>query len=266
MLYTQRNPGQSFATVPGLCRWAALALVLVLLATGCVETKSFLNLGGEPTPKGTVHQVVVTWQNDINYSPDPTRGGSLTPVMAGRLYLFGPDIGFPLEGDGKVVVEMYNESPGAGLAPLERWQLDQTTLKRLLRKDMIGWGYTLVLPWGSYRPDITQVRMKVGYEPAKGWAVFSENPVTVKGVQSYEAASRQAPAAAPQQAQQQPAQTTPPTAGVQPAAAQAAPPKPTTWTVPPGTIPSVVQPTSAPQPALAPLPPGGLQRLPAQHP
>ena len=37
------------------------------------------------------------------------------------------------------------------------------------------------LPWGTYRPDLTCVQMKVRYEPAKGPALYAEGaPMAVK--------------------------------------------------------------------------------------
>ena len=49
-----------------------------------------------------------------------------------------------------------------------------TTLQRLVKKDMIGWGYTLFLPWGSYRPNLTKVHLALRYDPEKGPPLFAE--------------------------------------------------------------------------------------------
>ena len=45
---------------------------------------------------------------------------------------------------------------------------DQAEFQRLLRRDAIGWGYTLVLPWGTYRPGMKSVPLKVCSETLNG--------------------------------------------------------------------------------------------------
>jgi hypothetical protein len=118
--------------------------------------------------------------------------------LTGRLYLFGPQIDYPLAGDGSLIVELYAASPPAQPSPtsaaqpsspppaelqrLERWELDKATLHKLLRKDPIGWGYTLFLPWGSYRSDLTQVKLRVCYQPQRGTPLYADSPLTLARV------------------------------------------------------------------------------------
>ncbi len=158
---------------------AGLSLVLIL-SVGCVGLDVF-TVHTDDRPTGTVCQLVATWQDKVMFSPDPVHGGKPTPGIVGRLYLFGEEIGTPLVGDGSVVVDLYDDGPKAdGGEPvmLEEWRLDAVTLKKLLRHDPIGWGYTLFMPWGSYRPDIAQVHLVLRYSPAKGTPIFSpESPV-----------------------------------------------------------------------------------------
>src|SRR5262249_19841415 len=52
------------------------------------------------------------------------------------------------------------------------------TLRRLLKKDRIGWGYTLFLPWSTYRPEVTQVRLRVCYQPAQGSPIYAAESST----------------------------------------------------------------------------------------
>jgi hypothetical protein len=167
---------------PRRCRGPAAACLLALAAAaGCVSLKQFTLEQGDTPPSGPAHQIVTRWSSEVVFTPDPAQGGAEKPGIAGRLYLFGPRIDFPLEGDGSVVVDLFDETPrqgpgGPAKEPvmLEEWRVDRDTLKRLLRKDMIGWGYTLFLPWGTYRPDITQVRLKVRYDPAHGSPLYAE--------------------------------------------------------------------------------------------
>ena len=132
----------------------------------------------DPMPHGQVCQVVATWNHQAVFVPDPAHGGVEEPGLAGRLYLFGPEISFPLIEDGSVVVDLYDDTkaPGDGQPiPLEEWRFDPATLKRLAKKDMIGWGYTLFLPWGTYKPEINQIHLKVRYVTAKGNPFFCES-------------------------------------------------------------------------------------------
>jgi hypothetical protein len=61
---------------------------------------------------------------------------------------------------GTVVVHMYDVSNGQEPRELERWVFDPESLKKLVKQDGWGWGYDLILPWGTYRPDITKVEMR----------------------------------------------------------------------------------------------------------
>lgn len=155
-----------------------LILFPLLPAPGCVSTGSLVPWGGEKPPCGTVCQIVATWHKEIAYAPDPTCGGAPAPGLAGRIYLFGEQISYPLVGDGSLVVTLFDDAPTfEGKAPvmLEEWRIDKETLRRLARKDMVGWGYTLFLPWGSYRPDVYQVHFRVRYDPPKGAPIYQES-------------------------------------------------------------------------------------------
>src|SRR5205823_13476032 len=121
---------------------------------GCVGTGSFLNLGGE-APNSVPCQVVATWNPGVVYTPDPAHDGAETPGLVGRIYIFGPEISCPLASDGTMVVDLYDDTTGPAAKdarPLEEWQFDRDTLKRLQRRDAIGWGYTVFLPWATYKP------------------------------------------------------------------------------------------------------------------
>jgi hypothetical protein len=158
----------------------AAVFFLAALGAGCVTTGSTPTVSDAP-PAGIPCQVVATWQPNVMYTPDPARGGISAPGLAGRLYLFGPEIDFPMGSDGSAVVDLYDmtHDPSAPVM-LERWNIDKETLKRLAKKDAIGWGYTLFLPWGSYRPDVSRVLLKVCYEPQKGTPLYAESsPVTL---------------------------------------------------------------------------------------
>ena len=89
-------------------------------------------------PKGTPAQVNVAWHNQVIFAPDPVRGGVNSPGLVGRLYLFGPDMGYPFAGDGQVAIDLFDPSqPDKDGNPkqLERWVLKQDMLAQCLRRD-----------------------------------------------------------------------------------------------------------------------------------
>jgi hypothetical protein len=156
-----------------------VVILVAILEEGCVTPNSFLS-SGEDIPTNQVCQAVVAWYPEVIFTPDPTHRGQPTPGIAGRVYLFGPEIDSPLTGDGAVIVDLYDDTV-AGSAmnpnavPLEEWQIDKATLKRLKKKDAVGMGYTLFLPWSTYRPEAAHVHLRLRYEPAKGTPIYAES-------------------------------------------------------------------------------------------
>jgi hypothetical protein len=167
-------------------------LLLLFLAAGCASAGPTVPADDHP-PTGPAYQVIATWNNQVIFAPDPVHNGNPAPGLAGRLYLFGPQVDFPMEGDGGVVVDLYDESSGKPVM-LEEWRFDKDTLKRLLRKDIIGWGYTLFLPWGTYRPDIQTVRLRLHYDAPGAASLYAESaPLTLSAGQDLQASSKSMP-------------------------------------------------------------------------
>ena len=162
-------------------RGGRLAAGLLLTALSGCMAPGWGRCENEPPPPGIPCQVVATWEPKVRFASDPTHGGNLTPGLAGRVYLFGPEIGTPMTGDGSLVVDLFDETdPGHPGVLLEEWRLDPVTFQRLLRADIIGWGYTVFLPWGTYKPEINRVHLKVRYEPAKGTPLYAHSaPMTL---------------------------------------------------------------------------------------
>jgi hypothetical protein len=155
----------------------AAALLVAALAGGCATTEEFFSKT-KATNGPAIGQVACLWQNTVRFVPDPTRNGEPNAGIAGRLWLFDPDLTKPVEGDGSVAVFLYDETRGEPVM-LEAWVFDPQTLKRLQKKDPAGPGYTLFLPWEKYRPDITKIRLRVRYQPAKGAPQFTEDAITL---------------------------------------------------------------------------------------
>ena len=155
------------------------------LCAGCTSFATFTAptvMTESPKPAGNCCQIVATWLNRVHYEPDPTNGGVPTPGIVGRLYLFGPEIEKPLVGDGSIQVDLFDDSgPKPGEQPIERWVIDPDTLHRLLRQDIVGWGYTLFLPWTTYKRDIVKVHLTVRYDPKQGTPLYTpSSPLTLE--------------------------------------------------------------------------------------
>lgn len=168
-------PKRGQAGMPAL-RGHCLLACLLSLGAGCVTTSTALRPKELAPPPQSAFQVHATWENRVLMTQDVVNNGKPLLGLGGRLYLFGQELSHPVSGDGMAIVEVADVTyANAQTKPqlLERWEIDADTLKRLMRKDMIGWGYTLFLPWQTYRPDITKVQLQVRYVPAKGLPLFS---------------------------------------------------------------------------------------------
>lgn len=157
--------------------WAGrLLLLAVLTAAGCMNTPKLPSakpaVAFDPT---TPNQLAVTWNPKVQYAADPTRGGTIMPVLTGRMYLFASDQqhppSYPLVYDGKLTVDLWDHTPVAGKVEpkmLEQWIIDPETMSKLMKEDIIGMGYSLGLPWSTYREDMTGVHIIVRFDPTNG--------------------------------------------------------------------------------------------------
>lgn len=171
------------ATVPTVAMRKSLlgiiAGLLAALSVGCVATESnFLTRQTPPPCTGKACQIVCTWMNSVAMVPDPTKGGKPGPGFVGRVYLFGETIDHPLLAQGKLIVDLIEES-GPEARWVERWEIDPDTLQRLVRKDLIGWGYTIFLPSKEYHPEMSKIRFRTGFAAEKAAPIYTENVVTL---------------------------------------------------------------------------------------
>jgi hypothetical protein len=152
-------------------------------AVGCTNFQSmttskwfdgaWMDVGGEMP----VNQVVTVWDNHIRVAPDSQHVGVNVPLLAGRMYLLNEEAHSCVEAHGMVVAQMYDMTPLAkGESPIKlaEWTYKADALRGLKQKDSIGEGYTLVLPWDNYRPDIKDVQIQLCYLPVHGPARYTE--------------------------------------------------------------------------------------------
>jgi hypothetical protein len=163
-------------------RTGLFAVFLAALG-GCAPLMSFVApVNEQPKPSPDCCQAVAQWSNRVHYEPDPTNGGVPTPGIVGRFYLFDSQVKDSLVGDGSVLVSLFDDSgPTASEKPIEIWFIDADTLQRLLRRDTIGWGYTLFLPWTTYKREINNVHLTVRYDPKQGSPLYTpSSPLTLE--------------------------------------------------------------------------------------
>jgi hypothetical protein len=122
-------------------------------------------------------QIAIGWRHWIDYLPDPTRDGKMGPGLAGQMFLFSRGLQ-TVDAEGTLTVDLYDETPyppgqPGGNIP-ERWVFDRDALKKLHSVDeRFGKCYVLFLPWVTYRPEVTKVRISVRYE-ADGKVIIPE--------------------------------------------------------------------------------------------
>jgi hypothetical protein len=163
--------------------WLLLGGVLLCPLIGCTGfqsmcTNDWLNAKWiDSSPEQPVHHLLSRWDNRVKMVEDTVNRGSAVPVLAGVLYLFNDQTHSCVDARGSVVVQLHDITHVAAGKPAEKmaeWRFDAERLRMLKRKDRIGEGYVLALPWYEYRPDIKEVRLQICYLPEKGTPRNSE--------------------------------------------------------------------------------------------
>jgi hypothetical protein len=169
---------------PGLVQvvYALLSCGLLAAASGCslLPVCSSCSTTKE-TPPLPVTDVLVYWDNRVRITSDSVNNGRPLHGLAGRVHLFNTASKHTVDADGKMVIELYNMTPvAAGGHPqrLADWTFDTESLRQLKRRCAIGDGYTLFLPWETYRPDITQIKLQLAYVPHDGSPYYTD-PMTM---------------------------------------------------------------------------------------
>lgn len=161
---------QASATVP--------ATVVPAATSSLTKMAAKLPFGSTPAVS-----LFATWQNRIVKLPDPTAEGKFKPGLVGQLFMFGAGSKMPFApAEGKVTVELYDASPrpdGAEPPLLGSWTFEKDVLNRLVTSDeRFGKCYALFLPWPSYTPAVSRVKLLAKYEPERGFALHAD-PVTM---------------------------------------------------------------------------------------
>ena len=152
-------------------RWLVLLAPLVLWSVGCETLHHSKPVAALP-PTGQAAEVMAMWNSNVVFAPDPANNGRSTPALTGRVYLFDKDTDGVVVVDGMMTVALYEEHPQLGPdgapIPLEIWKITPECLKLSARKDNgVGWGYSIGLPWTTYRQDIGRIQLQVMFKPTK---------------------------------------------------------------------------------------------------
>ena len=163
--------------------WLLLGGMLLGPLIGCtsfqsMSTNDWLNAKWlDSSPEQPVNHMLSRWDHHVMMVEDTVNRGSVVPVLAGALYLFNDQSHSCVDARGWVAVQLHDITHVASGKPAEKmaeWRFDAERLRLLKRKDPLGEGYTLVLPWYEYRPDIKEVRLQICYVPEKGTPRYSE--------------------------------------------------------------------------------------------
>jgi len=129
-----------------------------------------------PAKPGEAARLTAAFNNKVVYAPDPTRGGALFPGVLGRVYIFSTDEAVPIAPPGELLAELWDNSPAVnGGQPLllEAWKIDPESFAKFRKRDIVGEGYSLFLPWSTYTIDIKQVNMIVRFTGTDGRVLIS---------------------------------------------------------------------------------------------
>ncbi len=110
------------------------------------------------------------WSRKVEMGTNPVDNKPM-PAIVGRIYFFDAKYN-PVEADGTLTVELYDDTNRSADKPCEKlgtWNIDPKQLAKWKSSDpVVGTGYTLALPWPSYKPDIAQIQITVRYTPRSG--------------------------------------------------------------------------------------------------
>jgi hypothetical protein len=142
----------------------------------------------KPHDTATVSRVVALWSEAV-LRQDQT---PIAQGFAGKVYLFGTDSESPVTASGKFLVYAYDDtdpnkdrSRDANIKPDFTWEIPELDLRPLLKRDAVGWSYSLWLPCVQPAPVERRFTLIVCFAPDVGLKVLSESTlVTLPAIRS----------------------------------------------------------------------------------
>jgi len=129
-----------------------------------------------PTPQ--VSEVLAYWRSEVYFSQDEENQKKPLPGLAGRVMFASQSSNRMVEATGELVVRLYDMTNVAAPRLLAEYGFDPHALKKLKSEDRFGDGYTLFLPWETYRPEVRQVQVELRYFPKDGSEIRAQ-PTTL---------------------------------------------------------------------------------------
>jgi hypothetical protein len=164
----------------------AVAATITLLLLGCGSLPTRAKFVSIPQKSSSVSRVVVLWSEGVLRQANlPVSQG-----FAAKVYLFGPDATEATTSQGKFKVYAYDDTNAAnrdkpGAKPDRTWEVDLADLKELMKKDAIGWSYSLWLPFSPPADSERRCSLILCFVPDKGSPVISDSTlVTLPAVRS----------------------------------------------------------------------------------
>ena len=125
-------------------------------------------------------EITLAWSRRVEHLPDPAKDGAMGPGLVGQLFLYGagPSGPVPATADGKLTIALYHEVADIGMPPrsvfLGQWVFEKDVLKTLVFMDE-RWGkhYQVFLPWPTYTPDVTKIKLTAKFEPENGYPLYT---------------------------------------------------------------------------------------------
>jgi len=123
--------------------------------------------------------LTASWSRTVEVGTDPNHHTPM-PAIVGRAYFFDAKLR-PVEADGKLTVELFDDTNrriGKPSVKLEEWNINSEQLAKMVNKDpLIGTGYSLILPWPSFKSDVGQIHMVIHYTPKSGQALTMSDQI-----------------------------------------------------------------------------------------
>lgn len=141
--------------------------------------EAFLTMQGLAAPTGQIGQssrLTTGWDHHVAFASDPMHGGNPVPGLVARVYIFGPDESLPLVPEGDLVAGVWDlsrKTPDGEPVLLELWHIDVEKARKFRKRDAIGEGYSIFLPWSTYHVDLKQINVMIRYNGADGRSLSS---------------------------------------------------------------------------------------------
>jgi hypothetical protein len=159
-------------------KWSIVIFAASSALIGCrsVDTRpAETAMARSPEP---ISQVVALWSEAVLRQDNvPVAQG-----VAGKVYLFAKGSDQPITSPGKFTIYAYDDTKagtkkldGDRVKPTYQWEIDESTLRDLVKKDAIGLSYSLWFPVGSPEPTPRRFTIIVTFTPDGGRPVMGES-------------------------------------------------------------------------------------------